>query len=384
MRFFTGIMILGSMLLALAGCNPSATPLPIVIGHVSDKARLDKAGDQAELGIRLALHELTKDGALAETFGGRKIQVRHTDTRGEIDAFESQAVRLDSINRCLTLFGGLSAKEVTALDHVKMPVLTFQGQLVSGGSSQVFYLGMSPTRQGEVLAKIVAENPKNQKTVIWQDERNSDAIAFSETFERTLTETRKDADAKPLTVATVRFGKDPQWGVLIPSSNTVQPRPQCLVFAGGAQDFNAWLQMYGMAFSLDGIQVLFAGNDGDHRHFNVGAERNMSILVATAFYADPASDKIQAFLKAYREMPPKVEAGIHSALAYDGFRMLIEAMKQTPTQLTPEKVREELLKTKDFAGLTGPLTITAERQVQRPLFVMRWQNGTLTLVKTFP
>ena len=38
---------------------------------------------------------------------------------------------------------------------------------------------------------------------------------------------------------------------------------------------------------------------------------------------------------------------------------------------------------KDFDGLTGPLTITADRQVQRPLFVVRWQNGTLTAVKTF-
>src|SRR5262245_28071162 len=83
--------------LAAAGCTGS-TPAPIVVGHVSDKTRADKAGDQAELGIRLALHELTQDGTINEAFGGRKIEMHHTDTRGKLDAFESQAVRLDSVN----------------------------------------------------------------------------------------------------------------------------------------------------------------------------------------------------------------------------------------------------------------------------------------------
>jgi hypothetical protein len=46
-------------------------------------------------------------------------------------------------------------------------------------------------------------------------------------------------------------------------------------------------------------------------------------------------------------------------------------------------VREELLTTKDFDGVTGPLTIAADRQAQRPLHVLRWQNGAMTLVKTF-
>ena len=43
---------------------------------------------------------LSKDGALAETFlAAARIVVQHTDTRGELDAFESEAVRLTTINR---------------------------------------------------------------------------------------------------------------------------------------------------------------------------------------------------------------------------------------------------------------------------------------------
>ena len=59
--------------------------------------------------------------------------------------------------------------------------------------------------------------------------------------------------------------------------------------------------------------------------------------------------------------------------------ILVEALKTIhPQPLTVERLREELLKTKDFDGVTGSLTITAERQIQRPLHVARWRNGILT------
>src|SRR6266851_5673805 len=109
-----------------------------------------------------------------------------------------------------------------------------------------------------------------------------------------------------------------------------------------------------------------------------------SSMPATALDFDPASQKVTSFKKAFRDaFPTEAEPDVHTALAYDGFRMLVEAMKGTATQLTPERVRDELLKTKDFAGLTGALTIPADRVVERPLFVVRWQDRVVTPVKMY-
>jgi branched-chain amino acid transport system substrate-binding protein len=367
------------MLLGLTGCYTSATPLPIVIGHVSDKSRLDKAGDQAELGIRLALHETNKDGALTDLFGGRKIEVHHTDAHGELDKFESQAVRLDSVNRCLALFGGLSPAETAALNHAKLPLLTFHGQPPAGGNNQVFYLGMSPERQGSVLAKVVAE--KGSRIVLFMDERRAESTPISESFQKALAEARNQAKGEPANLLVLRFGKDAKWSDLVKRIGS--QGADAVVFAGNVQDFNAWhKEVRREPLRNKPTQIVYAGADGDHRLFDFEGDEKTSVLLATAFHADPALEKVTAFMKAYQEAF-KIEADVHAALAYDGFRILIEAMKRTPTQLTPERVREELLKTKDFAGLTGPLTITSEREVQRPLFVVRWQNGALTALKTF-
>lgn len=374
---YLACLVLASLLTGIGGCYTNATPAPIVVGHVSDKTRLDKAGDQAELGIRLALNELTKEASLADALGGRSIQVRHTDTRGELDGFESRAVRLDSLNRAVALFGGLSATEVTALDHVKIPLLTFHGQPVSGAGKHVFYLGMSPARQGFVLAK--STDAKAKRVGVLIDERLPEADRAADRFMQTLTDARKEQKADRPEFLTLRFGKEPKWNELIERLNAHEA--QAILFAGSVKDFNAWQDAHRKSSTLDDPQLIFAGGDGEHRLFDVVPELKTRILLATAYYADPASSKVGAFEKAYREAF-KVEPDVNSALAYDGFRLFAEALKRAyPNHTGGDKLRDGLLATKDFAGLTGPLTLTAERTVDRPLFVMQWRQGALTLVK---
>jgi branched-chain amino acid transport system substrate-binding protein len=372
MKKYRGLLVTG-LLLGVGGCGGS-TPAPIEIGHVS--SRTENAGKQAELGLRLALNEfeLSKE----DLFSGRKIQIHHTDTQGKLEAFESQAVRLESVNRCVSLFGGLSTAETTALGNAKVPILTFSGQPAAGAGNNVFYLGMSPSRQGSALASVVADNAKVAKVLILADERRPESLALTEAFRKAWTDLRKkEAKAEPASV--MRFSKDTPKEEFVERVQSFGP--DAVVFAGHVQDFNKWHRTFRNDVFVGNPQVVFAGDDGDPRRlFEQDRDSKASILLASAFYADPASKEITAFTKAFRDAF-QTEADVHAALAYDGLRILVTAMKETRTQLTPEKIREELLKTKNFAGLTGPLTFNADRELQRPVFVMRWQNGNVTLEK---
>jgi len=365
----------------MTGCGPAATPIPIIVGHVSDKTRLDKAGDHAELGLRLALHELLKDTATAEALGNRPIQIRHTDTRGLLDAFESQAVRLDSVNRAVALFGGTSGPEVSALDHVKIPILTFHGNAVSGAGKNVFYLGMSSEAQGRVLAKVLAENAKIKRVAILVDERRPESEVSADSFQRTLADERVAAKANGVGALTLRFGKDVKWQEQ--TSRIVNHDAQAVYFAGAVGDFNEWMKTYRKDGLVADVQILYAGDDGSERVFDFDVEPKTSVLFASAFSTDKPSDKSLVFMKSYRDAF-KAEADVNAALAYDGMRMLTDAIKKAqPALLTVEKVREELVKLKDFDGLTGPLSMTAERQMERVLFVLRWEKGNATMVRKF-
>ena len=99
------------------------------------------------------------------------------------------------------------------------------GHPVPGASNQVFYLGMTPTRQGEVLAKTVAENAKTQRIVIVQDERRPEAIPFAEVFQKTLADARKEAE--PATVMTLRYGKEPNWSEILDRMVMAPPQARC-------------------------------------------------------------------------------------------------------------------------------------------------------------
>jgi ABC-type branched-subunit amino acid transport system substrate-binding protein len=381
MKLRSDSIVLSVILLGIAGCFTSSTPPPIVIGHVSDATRLDKAGYQAELGIRLALHELSQDSTFAEAFGARKIEVHHTDAGGNLDKMESQAVRLDSLQRCLALFGGLSVAETGALNHAKVPLLTFHGQPAPGADNQVFYLGMSPSQQGAVLAQFVAEDAKAIQITLLMDERRAEALALAESFQKTLARVRQGKGAQPK-VYLIRFGGDARWSELIDRMNAQEPHS--IVFAGTVQDFNAWRKAFVREFLTSDPQVVYGGSDGDQRLFDVDGDAKSAVILASTLDLDPASAKVQAFKKSFKEaFQSEPEADVHAALAYDGFRMLADAMKRTSTQLTPERLRDELLKTKDLPGLTGALSINADRVIQRPLFVVRWQDRVVTPVKAY-
>lgn len=381
------------LLLFVAGCNFGSGPAPIEIGHVSDKTRLDRAGAHAELGIRLALAELSKYGALATAFGGRKVQVRHTDTRGQLDAFESQAVRLDSVNRCVAVLGGVSPAETSRLANGAVPLLTFQGQPIAGASTHIFYIGMTPIRQGAALAKVVAEDAKLSHVAVIVDDKRSEAVAAADSFQKTLNEVRKDAKPSLLRLGfstesssatsnksngTARSSEPIDWSRIV--ERMKGQGTQVVVFAGSVQDFNNWHRVLRKEGEKLKPKLVFAGPDGSHALLDVGGD-SIDVLLASAF--DVSADKASTFVKAYRDMH-QADPDVHAALAYDGLRILVEAMKKTPAQLTSEKLREELLKTKDFEGVTGALTFTSERMLTRPVFVQRMRGGVLTQIKVFP
>src|SRR5262245_41141139 len=252
MRDFRQLLLL-SFTALLAGCNTGATPPAIVVGHIADNKRADQAGEHQEFGIRLALYDATKDGAQADTFGGKKIQVNHTKTDGEIDAFESQAVRLFTVNKAVALLGGNSPKEVLGLDHVKAPILTCLGQPVVGASNQVFYLGISASQQGDVLGKVLADKEKTRQVVFVQDERRADGAAFVDAFQKAMGNARKDAKGPAPIFMTVRYSKDPAWKELLERALT--PTPQTLVFVGDVGDFNNWRRIALREFSIGDIDI---------------------------------------------------------------------------------------------------------------------------------
>jgi branched-chain amino acid transport system substrate-binding protein len=307
------------------------------------------------------------------------VEVHHTNTRGSLDAVEAEAVRLVSFNRAVALMGGLTADETAALDRAQVPVLSFYGQPVAGVSNQVFYLGLAPKTQGDALARVAAEDAKRQRAVLVVDERRPESAALADAFVKAWTEARASKEPKDaVPPLLLRFGKDARWSELLERIRASDPH--AILFAGAVPEFSTWYRAYQQEVFLTEPLILFGGEDGAARLFDIDPQAK--VVLATAFPADAGTEKAKAFVKAYQATFHS-EPDVHAAVAYDSFLILADALKRAKPQLTPERLRNALQET-NLEGLTGNLKMNADRQVQRPLFVARWHRGALTTIKKFP
>ena len=70
-----------------------------------------------------------------------------------------------------------------------------------------------------------------------------------------------------------------------------------------------------------------------------------------------------------------------SFLAYDAGMILFDAMKRAGTT-DPEKVKNELAKTKDYAGVTGKISINDQRNAVKPAVILEIKGGEFKYKET--
>jgi branched-chain amino acid transport system substrate-binding protein len=70
-----------------------------------------------------------------------------------------------------------------------------------------------------------------------------------------------------------------------------------------------------------------------------------------------------------------------AALGYDAARILVDAMARAGTTEGP-KLRDAIAATRDFAGITGRITIDPQRNAQKDAVVIKIENGAFHYHKT--
>jgi len=70
-----------------------------------------------------------------------------------------------------------------------------------------------------------------------------------------------------------------------------------------------------------------------------------------------------------------------AALAYDAARILGDAIGRAGSTDGP-KVRDAIAQTKDFPGVTGSISINADRNAVKPAVILKIENGKFLLVET--
>jgi branched-chain amino acid transport system substrate-binding protein len=358
------------MLALASGCGGKSTPPPIYVGHVATLSGPGKEdGEQASRGIRLAVQEQNK--AAAED-NSRAVIVRHTDSRGKLEAFEAEAVRLVTVNRVLALLGGTSGDEIARMDRAQAPLVSPFGMRLRNQSELVFLTGLSPAFQGKALARFAGEKLGPVQVVILADERREDALALADAFARSFPKSVKDAKVPVPRPITWRYGKekDP-----LPELNKrlTAEKPGAILVAGAGAE----LLQFRKDFPPSAL-VLFGGDPPGQSLLD--SPNSDGVILAVPFVTDAESPQAKEFVTNFRKAFSE-EPDSSAALAYDGSRLLFEAIKKSQPLFGSDTIAKELAKIKDFPGLTGPLSFAEDRHFRRPAFLVQVEKGRLKTIR---
>ena len=173
-------------------------------------------------------------------------------------------------------------------------------------------------------------------------------------------------------------------------------------YSGGDKDFNAQLTAI-KALNPDGIfvpgyytevglialqarqlginQPLFGG-DG-WMSFNlvpIGGAALEGDYFSTHFTPDQDSPVVQDFVKKYQQKYNGLPDCM-AALGYDSAMILADAIKRAGTT-DPTKIRDAIAATRNYPGVTGTISIDADRNASKPAVIVTIKNGQFKYVET--
>ncbi len=96
--------------------------------------------------------------------------------------------------------------------------------------------------------------------------------------------------------------------------------------------------------------------------------------------SDP-SPRIQQFVTNYKRRWPDSTPDSNASLGYDSVLVLADALRRAGTT-EPAAVRDALAATKDFAAVTGNISIDAQRNASKAATILRVENGQFAFFRT--
>ncbi|HRG56158.1 MAG TPA: ABC transporter substrate-binding protein, partial [Lacunisphaera sp.] len=132
-----------------------------------------------------------------------------------------------------------------------------------------------------------------------------------------------------------------------------------------------------------GLTSIFIGGDGWEapQLTALGGPAVEDTYYSTGFSADNSAPAVREFVRKYRHRWDDEEPDSTAALGYDAMMLYADAIRRAGTT-DRVALRAALAATKDFAGVTGRITIDGERNATKSAVMMRVKAGRMEFVET--
>lgn len=369
---FAAAVLAGFALMMSTGCKKTDEN-SINIGEVAAMTGGTATfGQSSHNGTLLAVDEINASGGLL----GKKINLITEDDQSKQGEAGIVAKKLISRSKVSALLGevasGRSLEMAPIAQAAGVPMISpaSTNPKVTEAGDYVFRVCFIDPFQGTVMAKF-ALSKGWKKVAILTDSKQDYSVGLTEFF-------RKYYSANGGTII----------GEQSYASGDKDFKAQLTAIKGGAPDaifasgyYNEVALIAVQAREL-GITVPLLGGDGwdSPSLIEVGGKAMEGCYFSNHFSNEDQSPAIQEFVKKY-EAKHGAKPDAMAALGYDSAKILFDAITRAGT-LEGKALRDAIAATKDYAGITGRITLDEKRNANKPAVILTIKNGKVVYTET--
>ncbi len=374
---FWAVILLAAVL--SVGCKPKGTgsASAIKIGEFASLSGSEASfGKSSHNGTLIAIDEINKAGGLL----GKKVELITEDDQSKNGESATAVKKLISRDKVVAILGevasGRSLEAAPICQQYKVPQISpsSTNPRVTQMGDYIFRVCFEDKFQGgTVLAKFAADSLKARRMAILTDVSQPYSVGLANYFKERFT-----ANGGQI-VAEQKFTTDDKdFKAQLTAIKTLNPDAIFLPVYYGPASLIAQ-----QAREL-GITVSMFGGDGWEAPELIDSDAAKRALegcfFSTHFAPDQEGSRAQEFVQKYeKRFGAKPDA--MAALGYDSAMVLADAIKRAGST-EGSKVRDALATTKDFEGVTGKMTLDAERNARKPAVIIGIQGGKFVYKET--
>ncbi len=348
----------------------------IKIGVFEPMTGANAGGGQLEVdGIILA-------NKLYPTVLGKKVELVIADNKSDKVEAATAAARLVEKDKVTAIIGSWgSSLSMAAGDIVKKGKVPTVGAsctnpLVTQGNEFYFRVCFIDPFQGTVMANYAFSKLKAKKAAIIQEVSNDYAVGLAKFFGDSFKKLTKN----PKSIVAISNYNTGDQDFSAQLTNVMSKNPD-VIFAPG--NFTESALVISQARKLGIKCPIIGGDTWETQHFLDIGKSDVEGAVFSTFFATekPITKESQKFLTAYREANKGNDPAAVTALGYDAYILILDAIKRAGST-DRVKIREQLAKTKDFPGAAGFITLDENRNAVKNAVIKQVKNGKFVYLDT--
>lgn len=319
-------------------------------------------GTSTHKGIMMAVEEANAAGGI----NGKKIRVIAYDDQGKSDEAVTAVTKLITQDHVHIILGEVASSRSIAAGAVaqqyKVPMISpsSTNPKVTEKRDYVSRVCFIDPFQGSVMAKFAVNNLGLKKAAIFRDIKADYSMGLANYFEQEL---KKMGGEVVIDVAYSSGDVDFKSQL----TNIKNKKPDVIFIPGYYTEVGVIARQ---AREL-GIKATFLGGDGwdSDKLFEIGGKSIQGAYLSSHYSHEDKSPVVQNFVNKYKAKYGVIPDSL-AAMGYDAALVAMDAIKRSP-DMSSKNLRDAIANTKNFQGVTGIITLDADRNAVKPAVVLQ-------------